>query len=58
MGRVFYNESSLQSDLPQSILASSLAPEEQCFSPDIENLVSIHVLGLRRAGHVTVMQCP
>lgn len=45
--------------LPQSILASALALEEWCFPPDIENLISVHALGLeRKAGHVRVMQCP
>lgn len=45
--------------LPRSILASALAPEEWCFPPGTENLISVHALGLqRRAGHVTVMQCP
>lgn len=45
--------------LSQCILASALAPEESCFSPDTENLISVHALGLEiKAGHVTVMQCP
>lgn len=45
--------------LSQCILASALAPEEWCFPPDTENLVSAHALGLEiKAGHVTVMQCP
>lgn len=45
--------------LPQSVLASALAPEEWCFPPDIENLISVLALGLeKKAGHVTVMQCP
>lgn len=55
----FTDECSSYNDPPQSILASALAPEEWCFPPDIENLISIHALGLRRrAGHVTVMPCP
>lgn len=55
----FRVESSLCSDLPQSIFASALVPEEWCFPPDIENSINIRGLGLRRrAGHVTVIQCP
>lgn len=43
---------------PQSNLAQALAPEEWRFQPDLENLIRIRSLELRRAGHVTVTCCP
>lgn len=43
---------------PQSNLAQALAPEEWRFQQDLENLIRIRSLELRRAGHVTVTYCP